>query len=195
MPMPIIVASDVDQSGAATNEMTTVVSVLLTASPATATRIGSPAATTEPNMRSRMIAAAIRPIISEPMSPCSACCTVWPPRETSRPCWEARSATCSIRCVSSTGMSGGFTTSSRAWVRMVVPSGLTLPGVVNGSSTDTTCGTSASPASTFVTSALTVGLWAPASAWMTTSTVAPASDGKRSSSSCWAWPESEPGAE
>ena len=85
MPMPIIVASEVDQSGASTNEMTTVVSVLLTASPATATRIGRPAATTEPNMISRMIAAASRPIISEPMSPCSACCTVWPPRETSMP--------------------------------------------------------------------------------------------------------------
>ena len=46
MPMPIIVASEVDQSGASTKEMTTVVSVLLTASPATATRIGRPAATT-----------------------------------------------------------------------------------------------------------------------------------------------------
>ena len=55
MPMPIIVARDVDQSGASTREMTTIVSVLLTARPATATRIGSPAATTEPNISSRMI--------------------------------------------------------------------------------------------------------------------------------------------
>ena len=56
------------------NEISTVVRVALTARPATATMIGRPAATTEPKVTSRMSAAAARPMPSEPMSPCSACC-------------------------------------------------------------------------------------------------------------------------
>ena len=67
MPMPIIVASEVDQSGASTNAMSRPVSMLLTARPATATTIGSPAATTEPKVSSRMMAAAARPMPSEPI--------------------------------------------------------------------------------------------------------------------------------
>ena len=129
MPMPIIVASEVDQSGASTNEMSSVVRVELTARPATATRIGSPAATTEPKVTSRMIAAAASPRPSEPMAPCSACWMVWPPSATVSPGRDAASATSSIRWLSSTGMSGGFTTSRRACATTVRPSGETPPGV------------------------------------------------------------------
>ena len=55
MPMPIIVASEVDQSGASMKAMTRPVSRLETARPAIATRIGRPAATTEPKVSSRMM--------------------------------------------------------------------------------------------------------------------------------------------
>jgi hypothetical protein len=54
-------------------------SALLIARPATATRIGSPAATTVPKVSSRMIAAAAMPMPSEPIAPCSAALIVWPP--------------------------------------------------------------------------------------------------------------------
>ena len=128
MPIPIMVASEVDQSGASTNEMSTVVRVALTARPATATMIGSPAATTDPKVTSRMRAAAARPMPSEPMSPCSACWMLWPPSETCSPPVEAESATSSMRRLSSTGMSGGFTTSRRARATRVRPSSAMLPG-------------------------------------------------------------------
>ena len=147
MPMPIIVAKDVDQSGASTKEITTVVSVLLTARPATATRIGSPAATSEPNMISRMIAAAARPRPSEPISPCSACTMDCPPRPTWRPSLDAASAISSIRSLSSRGMSTGFSTSRRRCATSVVPSWLTPAGSWNGSETASTCATEPSSAS------------------------------------------------
>ena len=163
-------------------------SVLLTASPATATRIGSPAATTEPNMmqqddRGREQADA-PPSRCRPARPAA---RVWPPSRPGRRCEEAPSATSSIRWLSSTGMSGGFTTSSRACVRMVVPSGLTRPGPRTGHRPPRRAAPTGEPGQQLVhVPARTAGSWAPASAWMTTSTVSPASDGNRSSSSCWA---------
>ena len=113
MPMPIIVARDVDQSGASTTRMSRVVRTPLTASPAMATRSGSPAATTDPKVSSRMAAAAAIPITSEPISAASPWMIVWPPRATSSPFVSARSAIAIIRSLSATGMSTGFTTSSR----------------------------------------------------------------------------------
>ena len=154
MPMPIMVASEVDQSGASTKEITTVVSVLLTASPATATRIGSPAATSEPNMMSRMIAAAASPRPSEPISPCSAWTMDCPPRPTWRPSVEAASAISSIRSLSSRGMSTGFSTSRRTCATSVVPSWLTPAGSWNGSETESTCATEPSSASRSCTASL-----------------------------------------
>ena len=138
MPIPIIVASEVDQSGASTKEMTTVVSVLLTASPATAMMMGSPAATSEPNMISRMIAAAARPRPSEPISPCSACTMLWPPKPTWKPELEASSAISSICSLSSRGMSTGFSTSRRRCATSVVPSWLMPAGSSKGSETAST---------------------------------------------------------
>ncbi len=152
MPMPIIVARDVDQSGASTREMTTVVSVLLTARPATATRIGSPAATTEPNISSRMIAAAARPRPSEPISPCSAWAMDWPPTATWKPSAEAPFARASSCWLSSFGMSTGFSTSRRRWATSVLPSWLMPPGSVKGSEAAATCGTAAICASRSATS-------------------------------------------
>ena len=72
--MPIIAASEVDQSGTSITAATTPTSEALTPRPTSATRIGSPAATTEPKTSSRMIAAAAMPMPSEPMSPWVAVC-------------------------------------------------------------------------------------------------------------------------
>ena len=84
----------------------------LTASPPIAMASGSPAATTEPNMISRITAAAISPIISvcRP-AVASASCTARPPSAISSPSRSAASAAASSRSVSSTGMSLGLVTS------------------------------------------------------------------------------------
>ena len=194
MPMPIMVASEVDQSGASTKEMTTVVRVLLTARPAMATMIGRPAATTEPNVISRMIAAAARPIPSEPISPCSACTMLCPPRPTWKPSVDAASAISSICSLSAIGMSTGFSTSRRRCATRVVPSWLMPAGSWKGSETATTCSTVPSSASRSCT-APPPDPAMPPSARTTTSTVSPAWLGKRSSRSVCASLESDPGAE
>ena len=195
MPMPIMVASEVDQSGASMSAISTPVRVLLTASPAMATMRGSPAATTDPNISSRMIAAAAKPIASEPISAASPWVMVCPPSATSRPGRLASSAIAIIFSLSATGTSTGFTTSSLAWATRVRPSGEIAPGVVNGSSTEATCGWSPRSASSACTSARVAGSSRPPSARTTMSTVSPDWDGKRDSSSCCASLESEPGAE
>ena len=59
--------------------------MLLTARPATATSSGSPAATTEPNVMSRISAAAVRPMPSDPISAASPRVTDWPPSATWKP--------------------------------------------------------------------------------------------------------------
>ncbi len=193
MPMPIMVASEVDQSGASTKEITTIVSVLLTARPATAIRIGSPAATSEPNMIRRMIAAAARPRPSEPISPCSACTMLCPPSPTWKPSPDASSAMSSICSLSAIGMSTGFSTSRRTCATRVVPSWLMPAGSWKGSETATTCGTAPSSASRSCTACSWP--WTPPSARTTTSTVSPAWAGNRSSRRVWASLESDPGAE
>jgi hypothetical protein len=129
MPMPIIVASDVDQSGASTTAIRRPVSVLLTASPASATSSGSPAATTEPKVMSRMSAAAARPRVSDPISAASPWVMVCPPSATSSPGPAAASARAIISSVFVTGMSTGLITSSRACATSVRPSGEMAPGV------------------------------------------------------------------
>ena len=138
-------------------------------------------------MMSRMIAAAARPMPSEPIAPCSACWMVWPPSATCDAVVDARVGDVEHLLAVRDRHVGGFTTSSRAWATRVGRRGRRRPGSVNGSSTATTCGTSASSASRSVTSAWTAGSGRPPSAWTTTSTVSPDSAGNRSSSSVWAW--------
>ena len=106
--MPIIAASEVDQSGTSITAATTPTSEALTPRPTSATRIGSPAATTEPKTSSRMIAAAAMPMPSEPMSPWVAVSTTWPPSATWTPGRSAASARSMICWVSSTGIAAGF---------------------------------------------------------------------------------------
>ncbi len=193
MPMPIMAASEVDQSGASTTRISRPVSALLTARPATATMIGRPAATTEPKVSSRMIAAAARPSPSEPTEPCSAAMMFGPDRPTRTPAVRWASAMSIIFELSVFGTSMGLTRSSRACAIRVRPSAEIAPGVVYGSSVPVTCGTVRSCASRRVTSARSPAT--PASAWTTTLTAASDWAGKRCSSRRWACWESEPGAE
>ena len=192
-PIPIMAASEVDQSGTGSSLAMIGMSRLLTARPATAVSSGRPAATTEPKVISRMIAAAAMPMPSEPMAPCSACWTAMPPSEavTPPPVWPARS---SKRWVSVFGMSTGLTTSRRRRPTAVRPSAETDPGRY-GSSVLFTCDT---PARRFIrssTAALAPGAARPASACTTTVMVSPDCSGNRCLSRSWATLESEPGAE
>jgi len=101
----------------------------LTASAPIAIARGSPAATTDPNMSSRITAAASRPVASDPDRFASATCTARPPSAMSRPSRPAAPAAASIRDVSATGMSLGLTTSRYTRAASVRPSGATAPAV------------------------------------------------------------------
>jgi hypothetical protein len=83
----------------------------LTANPPIAMASGSPAATTEPNMMSRITTAAIRPIISTGDWFASASCTARPPSAIFSPPRSAAAAAASSFLVSSFGMSLGLMTS------------------------------------------------------------------------------------
>ena len=124
---------------------------------------------------------------SEPMSPCSACWMLWPPSATCSPPVDAASATSSIRWLSSTGMSGGFTTSS-AGLRdqgAAVGGDAARGGVRVVDATRRAAPRRAWPAARS-TSAVTAASVTGRSARTTTSTVSPDWAGNSSSSSCWA---------
>ncbi len=179
--MPIIAASAVDQSGTSTASATRPTSDELMPSPTTATRMGSPAATTEPKTSSRIRAAAARPMPSDPISPCCAVCTTWPPTETSSPGRAASSASAMIRSVSATGIASGFSASSCTVARATVPSAETEPGTWYGLAVPRTCGTAPIRSSSPSTSVRTAGaVTGPAVDRTTTSTCSPDIAGKRS---------------
>ena len=195
MPMPSMAASDVDHSGASTNAITTPVNAPLTTRPATATSNGSPAATTLPKVSRRIRAATASPIASDPTEPPSARKIACPPSATRIPAVLLSSATSISRVLSSTGMSVAFTTSRRRFASRVRPSADTAPGVTYGSLAPATCGTVVSSSSSSVTSRRTPSSRTPASARTTTVTTELDWLGNRCSSTCWAFFESDPGAE
>ena len=192
--MPIIAASEVDQSGTSITAATTPTSEALTPRPTSATRIGSPAATTEPKTSSRMIAAAAMPMPSEPMSPWVAVSTTCPPTATWTPGRSAASARSMIRWVSSTGIASGFGASSWTVACTVRPSGEIVPCCPYGLGAATTCGTVAIRPSRPSTVARTAGSVTRPSARTTTSTCSPAAAGNRSANRSCAARESEPRA-
>ncbi len=192
--MPIIAASEVDQSGTSITAAISPTSAPLMPRPVTATRIGSPAATTEPNTSSRITAAAARPRPSEPMLPCSALCTGCPPTARVSPGRCDWSVSDMIRCVSAIGMSCGFATSSRMVARAVRPSAATSPGELNGSVVPVTCGTVRTCRSRSVTAARTAGSVTGPSERTARSIPCPASAGNRWPSRSCAVRESEPRA-
>ena len=105
--MPIVGANEGTPTAAAARPTR----LELTASPPIAIASGSPAATTEPNMMSRITAAASSPIISDPDWFASASCTARPPSAIFSPSRSAASAAASSFSVSSFGLSLGLMTS------------------------------------------------------------------------------------
>ncbi len=127
-PMPIMVASEVDQSGTGSSAAISPVSMELTARPARAARMGSPAATMEPNISSRMTAAASSPTTSDPIGGASSLVIDTPLTATVSPSWLASFAMRISAAADSCGMSSGSVTSSRRVATMVRPSAERAPG-------------------------------------------------------------------
>ena len=187
--MPSIDASAGAQSGTSISAASRPVTPLEIPSPNSAVANGSPAATSEPNVSSSTKPAIARPMTSEEISPPCALAITMPPSSIRTPSPPARCA----RSISAVPVWSGIAPgSSVSGIRStpIVPSRETSAAVA-GAARPTPSRLAASRTSRSIRGAAA----AASSACQTTSTVSGLRCGKRSSSSCAAARDSEPGVE
>ena len=180
-----MLATAVDQSGTSITAASSPTPAEEMPRPKSAVAIGSPAATSVPNVSTSTSAAIVRPTASEDSSLSCAEAITWPPISTRRPSRLAPSAS-EMRLVPVVwGTLSGFSVSDSR-VTAIVPS------------RDTSAGAASPMPSSFVAavtseSVRSLTLSTPAGARQTTSTVSDERPGKRSPSSSPARCDSEPG--
>ena len=193
-PMPTIAAVAVAQSGTSTTRRSSSPSARDMPRPNTAVSSGRPIATAEPNVNSRISAAAIRPMPSPPAG------VVWDsaatgPLASTRRVSSPAARTGSMSALARAGVYSSAVWSSATAAYAVLPSCETwlAPLTSKGPATPTTCGSVARSARTCSARVRTPAEEKPSSEWKTTWTVSPARCGNVASSVCAAACDSDPG--
>ena len=193
-PRPTIAAVGGAQSGTSTTRRRTSPSAIAVPRPNTAVISGSPIATADPKVNSRMMAAAISPMPSVPNG------AVWDSAATGPPTSTCRVSSPAARigstsALASAGVKSLSRLSSATSAYAVVPSSeiCAAPPSANGLATPTTWSLSATSVKIVSARACTSGEVTPSSEWTTIWMVSPAFCGKRSSSVSEAAFDSEPG--
>ena len=192
--MPTIAAVAGAQSGTSTTRRSTSPSAIATPSPNSAVMRGSPIATTEPKVNSRMTAAATSPITSEPTGGACDRAATGPPTSTCRELSPA-SRMGSTRAAARAGVYSLTVMLRATSAYAVVPSSeiWAAPPSANGLAIPTTSSLRATSAKSASARSRTWGDVTPCSACSTTWTVSPARCGKLFSSASEAALDSDPG--